>query len=64
MHTPSALQMQLVQKKYIENGDKQSAMSLYRANKSKFSKWDYRQNQRVWLCSDETIINFLKEQGE
>lgn len=54
----------LIMKKYIENGDHQSAMNLYRANKSKFSKWDYRQNQKVWLCSDETIINFLKEQGE
>ena len=54
----------LIMKKHIENGDHQSAMNLYRANKSKFSKWDYRQNQKVWLCSDETIINFLKEQGE
>lgn len=52
-----------VMKAYIAAGDEKGAMALYKANASKFSKYDYTKHKNVFLCDDVEVIGFLNKNG-
>ncbi len=52
-----------VMKAYINAGDTKGGLAFYKANASKFTKYDYSLHRNVFLCEDEQIKEFLNNNG-
>lgn len=50
-------------KAYIKSGDADGALAFYKANASKFSKYDYASHKKIFTCDDEEIRHFLNTNG-
>lgn len=50
-------------KAYISNGQDSAAIEYYKSKKSTLHKYDFDLHKNVFLCDDETVIEFLNTNG-